>query len=293
MKKIIQLFTVISLCFLLYGCTEKSDKIQVAATTLPVYEFTEFLCQGTDISVVRLVTEDVSCLHDYTLQTRQMQLIEESDLIVLSGAGLESFLDDALTDATKVLDSSNGIHLHCAAESHSGDHTNTHHHDTDPHIWLSPDNAAIMADNISCALRDMYPQYDAIFTDNSRALSKKFNELSSYANSQLKDLSHREIITFHDGFSYMAAAFDLKIIHSIEEEAGSEPSAQEIISLISLITDHNLPAIFVEKNNPGTSAMIISEEIGIDVYELDMGLSVNSYFDAMYHNINTLKEALK
>ena len=281
------------LCSLFLGCVPEKKNIQIAATTLPVYEFTSLLCQDTDISVVRLVTEDISCLHNYSLQTQQMRLIEQADMIVVSGAGLESFLDDVLTTATNVLDASKGIQLHCNTKNHSHDDAIEHHHTSDPHIWLSPKNAAIMADNICNALVEQYPQYADIFIDNNRILSDSISEVSDYAASQLENLSHREIITFHDGFSYMAEAFDLKILYAIEEESGSEPSARELITLIEMIQSHQLPALFIEKNNPGSAAMIISDEINIDVFSLDMALSGDSYFTAMYHNIDTLKEALK
>ena len=78
----------------LSGCTP-DHSADLVATTLPVYEFTSRLCQGTDLTVTRLITESVSCLHDYTLQVNQMLAIENAQAVVISGAGLEDFLDDA------------------------------------------------------------------------------------------------------------------------------------------------------------------------------------------------------
>ena len=100
------------------------------------------------------------------------------------------------------------------------------------------------------------------------------------------------MITFHDGFGYFAESFGLTILKAVEEESGSEASAKEIIELIHLINDYQLPVIFTEKNGSSACAEIISREAGVPVYSLDMAMSGDSYFDAMYHNINTLKEAL-
>ena len=72
----------------LSGCGAKGPSAQVAATTLPVYEFTTRICQGTGITVTRLVTEQVSCLHDYSLNVRQVKAAEAAQAIVISGAGL-------------------------------------------------------------------------------------------------------------------------------------------------------------------------------------------------------------
>ena len=56
---------------LLCGCAPKADYAPIAATTLPVWDFTSRLCQGTPLAVTRLVTEQVSCLHDYSLRFLQ------------------------------------------------------------------------------------------------------------------------------------------------------------------------------------------------------------------------------
>lgn len=289
-KKILLLLLIFCLIFL-FGCNREQADIQIAATTLPVYNFTSYLCQGTDIEVKRLITEEVSCLHDYSLQVDQMQIIEESELLVISGAGLESFLEDAMASAEEIVDASTGIAYRCAEHSH--DEHDGHHHEFDPHIWLSPANAKKMSENIYMSLAEYFPEHKDIFLQNYVLLSEKFTDLENYALTTLSDISQKEIITFHDGFSYMAQAFDLTILEAIEEESGSEASARELIQLINLAKEHHLPAIFVEKNNPGSAAYIISTEIDIPVFQLDMALSGESYFDAMYRNIDTLKEAFK
>ena len=91
----------------------------------------------------------------------------------------------------------------------------------------------------------------------------------------------------------MADAFSIEILHAIEEESGSEASAAELIELISIVNDHNLSALFTECNGSSSAATIIANEANCTIYTLDMALSGDSYFDAMYHNIDTLKEALK
>jgi ABC-type Zn uptake system ZnuABC Zn-binding protein ZnuA len=280
-------------CIVSFGCTAKQDSAQVAATTLPVYEFTVRLCEGTDIEVERLVTESVSCLHDYTLKTNQMRAIENAQIIVVSGAGLEDFLDGALDHAQTIIDASSGITLMSPEETDNHNEHHAHTHEYDPHIWLSPVNAIAMAKNISVGLITAYPEYESIIANNLKELITDLEKLSLYASAQLQNLSHREIITFHDGFSYMADAFNLNIVHAIEEESGSEASAAELIDLIQIISDNDINAIFTEQNGSTSAAEIIAAETGANIFKLDMAMAGDSYFDAMYHNIDTLKEALK
>ena len=279
---------------LLWGCTPKPSA-DIAATTLPVYDFTSALCQGTPLTVTRLVTEEVSCLHNYSLNVRQVQAAEAADVIVQSGAGLEEFLHDVLENKS-VIDASEGIDLLCAEEDedHHEHHAHEgHSHEEDPHIWLSPENAAVMAENICRGLCQHYPQYQGVFQSNLPGLLEQLASLQAYGEQELAGLSCREMIPFHDGFSYFARSFGLTIVEAVEEESGSEASARELIHLIELVREHNLPAIFVEKNGSGSAASILSRETGAKVYTLDMAMSGSSYFDAMYHNIDTIKEALQ
>lgn len=289
MKKITFLMTLILLAGLFSGCQTNTESYQIVATTLPVYEFTSALCTDTDITVGRLITESVSCLHDYTLQTSQMRMIEAAEAIVISGAGLEDFLDDPLSGKHTVIDAAAGIPLLCSEHEH--DHS-SHTHEEDPHIWLSPENATEMAINICSGLTTLYPQYTEVFLDNLEALLLKFDALKAYGSQTLSQLSSRELITFHDGFSYFADAFDLTILKAIEEESGSEASAAELKEIITLVEDHTLPAIFTERSGSDSAAKTVSAETGTQVLTLDMAMAGDSYFDAMYHNIDTVKEGL-
>lgn len=277
------LFFVISLS----GCTTQPNG-QIVATTLPVYEFTTALCENTPITVTRLVTENVSCLHDYSIQVSQMQKIESAEAVILSGAGLEDFLIDVLDHNVKTIDASKEIELACNHDGHHDDHNHAH----DPHIWLSPENAKQMCITICANLTDMYPQHTVQFDSNLNKILSKLDALQQYGTTTLQNLSCRDLITFHDGFSYFAEAFDLHILKSVEEESGSEVSAKELVTLCTLIQDQKIPAVFTETNGSTASASVISGETGAKVYTLDMAMSGNSYFDAMYHNIDIIKEAL-
>lgn len=288
------------ICFLLLltallsGCCQEAP-CQVVATTLPVYQFTSALCEGTDISVTQLITQQVSCLHDYSLNVSQVRTLEAAQVVVISGGGLEEFMEDVLASASYIIDSSRGVPvLKCEEAMHQeDDHEEHHHHEQDAHIWLSPANAKIMARNIAAGLAQTYPQYQVRIQVNLERLEQQLQDLDNYGHNRLKDLSCRELITFHDGFGYFADAFDLSILEAIEEESGREASAQELKNMIGLVREHQLPAVFTEVCGSVSAADIIAAETGAKVYSLDMAMSDGDYFSSMYHNIDTVREAMK
>lgn len=290
MKKFIIYFILLYLLLcMLCGCSDEHP--QIVATTLPVYEFASTICMDTDLQVGQLVTESVSCLHDYTLKVSQMRMVEAAEVIVINGAGLEDFLDDVLAAGDWVIDSSTGCHIH-GTDHHANEHAHEHHHEEDPHIWLSPENAKVMARNICAGLTVAYPQYADIFAANLASLIAKLDALQAYGEEKLCDLPCRELITFHDGFAYFAESFDLTILEAIEEESGSEASAQELKHLITLVNEYQLPAVFTEENGSISAADVICAETNIQAYPLNMAMAGEGYFEAMYHNIDTVKEAL-
>lgn len=284
---------ILSLCTVFSGCNTKSEKVNIAVTTRPVWEFATRITSGTDLTVKLLISEPVSCLHDYSLNVDQVRTAENADVVILSGAGLESSMI-SIFDAKQIIDCSAGISFLGCDDAHDHkDHHDDHSHDIDPHIWLSPNNAKQMAVTICQSLTQRYPQHKAEFQANLNNLLDDLNALENYGHQQLSGLPSRNMITFHDGFAYFAQDFDCTILRAVEEESGSEASAAVLKELIMLVERYRLPAVFTEENGSTSAARIIASECNIPIYTLDMALSERSYFEAMYHNIDTIKEALK
>ena len=251
------------------------------ATTAPVAQMVSAIVEGSGLTVATLISEPVSCLHDYSLSVAQMETVEQAKLVVLSGAGLEEFMGDTLAGCETVVDASEGVALLPGEEGES-----------DPHIWLSPENMIAMTQNVEAALAEAYPAQKALFARNAETWIAELRTLQAYGEEQLAALGCRELVTFHDGFAYFARAFDLELAAAMEIEAGSEPSAQELEEIIRLLETRRIPAVFTETNGTADAAELVSKETGCAVYKLDTAIGTADYLAAMYQNIDTIKEAL-
>ena len=273
---------LLALALLLSGCAaQKSEpSADILATTAPVAQIVGAVTAGSGLTVATLISEPVSCVHDYALSVDQMRAVEQAKHIVISGAGLEEFMADVLTSRA-VIDASEGLALLPGEEGES-----------DPHIWLAPENMIAMTRTVEAALAAEYPQHAALFAENADIWCEKLDELQSYGEQHLADLSCRRLVTFHDGFAYFAQAFGLEIAASMEIEAGSEPSARELEEIISLLQDQNIPAVFTEINGTVDAAELVSRETGCAVFSLDTAISSVNYLSAMTQNIDTIKEEL-
>jgi ABC-type Zn uptake system ZnuABC Zn-binding protein ZnuA len=268
-------FALLLCLLLLAGCSpmETQEQVNIVATTYPAYLAALAVTDGfTDVSVTRLDTGSVSCLHDYTLTVNDMKKLSRADVIVTNGAGMEDFMADALvSSAATVIDCSEGIPLLPATGHHDHEH-HEHEHDEhfDGHYWMDPDNMIVAINNVHAGLLPLTGEVVSTrMASNARQAAQWLSICKQACRGELERLSpDAALITFHDGFAYFAAAFDLPLLASIEEEAGSEASAKEIIHITELVRAHNLPAIFTEVNGSDATAQAIHRETGCAVYPL-------------------------
>ena len=255
----------------------EKPRLTVVCATYPIYLFASSLAENVDgVAVERLDTGTASCLHDYTLSMADMKKLERADIIALNGAGLEEFLEDALaaSDAA-VIDCSLGVELlENLSHHHDGDDHDGHDHGHwDPHYWMDPANARIMADNLRGGMALTDPEHAGEYEANA----VKTEEILLQVEKDARELMERYLpqgvpglITFHDGFQYFARAFHLPLLASIEEEAGSEASAREIVEITELVKEYDIPVIFTEVNGSDATARAISRETGCRVAQLTM-----------------------
>lgn len=255
----------------------EKPRLTVVCATYPIYLFASSLAENVDgVAVERLDTGTASCLHDYTLSMADMKKLERADIIALNGAGLEEFLEDALAASDAwVIDCSVGVELlENLSHRHDGDGHDSHDHGHwDPHYWMDPANARIMADNLRGGMALTDPDHAGEYEANAM----KTEEILLRVEKDARELMERYLpqgvpgfITFHDGFQYFARAFHLPLLASIEEEAGSEASAREIVEITQLVKEYDIPVIFTEVNGSDATARAISRETGCRVAQLTM-----------------------
>lgn len=280
---------VLSLVLGLAGCgtaqVERAD-VQVVASTYPIYLLACELTRGVEgVQVERLDTGNVSCLHDYTLSVSDMKKLDRADVLALNGVELEEFMEDALHTVTVgVIDCSENVpllenlshhHEEVDEDHHAHDHVHDHGH-WDPHIWMDPANLVIMAQNLARGLRESDAVHAGEYAENALRVQQELEEWHAGQLQRVEQarqtggLALSGLITFHDGFQYFAHAYGLPLLESIEEEAGSEASAREIVDISRLVQQENIPVIFTEENGSEATARAIARETGCRVARLSM-----------------------
>jgi len=286
-KSIVVLLAVV----LLTGCGKKttvdSDELKIVTSFYPIYVLTANVVDGVDgVNLVNLTEQQTGCLHDYQVTTQDMKKLENADLFIINGAGMEHFLDKIKENypELKIIDTSEGIEL---IESHEG---------TNPHIWLSIENAIKQLNSINNAVSEIDVDNANLYVKNTTTFTNELTELKNTMINELSGILSRNIVTFHEAFPYFANDLKLDIVSTIEDGENTAHSPKELSEIITAVKDNNVKAIFSEPQYSDKMAQTISDETGVKIYKLDSivtgELNKEAYVEAMEANLEVLKEAL-
>lgn len=278
----------------LSGCGKTDnpkDGLVVYTSIYPVYDFTLKIA-GEYATVENLVPAGVEP-HDFEMGTQDMVKLTEADLLVYSGAGMENWVDKSLetlgSDAPETVEASEGISLLTEEETE------------DPHVWLNPENAKIMMENIKNALCDLDSTHAETYEANYEMYKSKLENLDESYKDALAQVSKRDIVVSHASFGYLCDAYGLvqKPIEGLM--ADSEPDPATMSEIISFMKEKEIQYIFDEELVNNKVVDTIAGETGAVMEILDPieGLSEErmqageDYFSIMEKNLAVLEKALK
>ena len=301
-KRTIWALATALLALLVTGCAAQTDgQTTIVTSFYPMYVLTLNVTDGVDgVTVQNMAEQNVGCLHDYQLQTRDMVALEGADALVINGGGMEQFMDKVLTLRADlpIIDASEGIDMFPSDEDHDHDAHGHDDHDElyNAHVWLDPNRAIQQVRNIADGLAEADPDHAAAYRQNAERYVAELTALDEELKAQLAPFAGAEIITFHEAFAYFADAYHLHVAGVIANEPGEEPSTRDIADTCDLVTELGIKTLFVEPQYPQKAAETIARETGASIYTLDPCVSGDgtkeSYETIMRENARVLTEAL-
>ena len=297
--KYVLMLAVLMLSLLLSGCggqeaqKDKGGDFVIVTSFYPIYVDVLNIPNGVEgVKVVNMTKPQTGCLHDYQLTTEDLKTLESADAFVVNGAGMESFLDKVTSQQKnlKIIDASKSDKINLLKD---GEEAN-------PHVWLSVTYAIEQVKAITSQLCEADPKHDKQYKDNAMAYVEKLINLREEMHGELDNLPHKEIVTFHEAFPYLAKEFKLKIVSVVEREPGTEPAPKELEELIGQVKGMPVKVLFTEPQYSPTAAETIARETGARLYKLDPVVTgeatpeaKDAYLNAMRENMKVLKEALQ
>ncbi|OMD37374.1 metal ABC transporter solute-binding protein, Zn/Mn family [Paenibacillus odorifer] len=326
-SRISLLILALVLVFTLTACGPKSSgsivegKVNVVTTFYPIYEFTREI-GGDDINAINLLPVGVEP-HDWTPRSQDIVNTSKAQLFLYNGAGLEGWVPNflkGLDSSSKVeaVEVSKGIDLIMTDEDdghdHGGSSEEDHHEDdadhnshsgdslhTDPHTWVSPKSAIIMARNIKDSLQSVDPEHKDGYEERYNKLAERLQALDSKFEQELTKLPNHEIVVSHQAFSYLARDYGLEQHAIMGLSPDAEPRGQDLVNLAKLVKDEDIKYIFFEELVSDKLAKTLAAEAGVSTMVLNPveGLTAeqekngDNYFTLMEKNLQNLIMALQ
>jgi len=247
------------------GCkNEDADRVQKLITvSIEPFRFFTSEIAGDSYSINVIVPPGASPA-TYEPPPAVIKGISKSDMMIINGylgfemAWIEHIL--GLNEKVTVLRLADSQDL-IATESHRHNDI-THYSGVDPHFWMSPMCARIIARDIKDFLVKNDPEHKETFISNYMRLDSVIMDTDSYIKSIINDSGIKAFMIFHPSLTYFARDYGLEQI-PVETE-GKEPSPSELKNLIDRGREENLKTIFVQREFDTKNARLIGNEIGAE-----------------------------
>jgi zinc transport system substrate-binding protein len=259
---------LLSIIFVMTGCgTSKpglvEGKVNVVTSFYPLYDFTKQI-GGDYVNVINLVPAGVEP-HDWSPKSRDIKNMSGAEVFVYQGAGFEGWVKDFLgslssKSTVRVVEASKGANLIT---------TDDKKEEFDPHAWLSPLNAQIMANNIKTALIAADPAHKDAFEQNYQAYASKLTELDARYKQELAKTTKKEIAVSHHAFAYLCRDYGLTQMSIMGLSPDAEPTAQDLKQINAFIKDHQLKYIFFEELVSDKLAKTLAKDAKVDTLVLN------------------------
>lgn len=265
---------------------QKDSKFKIITTFYPIYIMAQNITEGAqNIELENMADINVGCLHDYTLSTTDMKKIENANVIIQNGCGLEKFMDKILQTYSniKIVDSSKNIVNRIEENG-----------EVNAHIWTNLDNYMLQIEEIANELSTSNPENEAIYKANKQKYLEKLQELKEKYNNESVNIRGKKAICLNEALTYMAKETGLEVISIETDHEESSLSAERMKEIIKQMKEENITAILVDNEDNLKSAETLKNETNAEIYKLKSGLTgeidKDAYINAMKENIEILKQ---
>ncbi len=252
---------------------------------------------GPEVVVTSLLPPGVDP-HTFEPAPADMRGLEQAELVLASGLGLENYLDKLAANSgtrARILAVGDALRDPVRIPARAG------REEADPHWWNSVAATEEVSREISRELTAQRPEAAAGIALRTTAWLGRLAALESWTQAEFATLprARRQLVTSHDAFAWLARDYGF-IVHPVAGVSpGAEPNARNLARLVDLIRREHIPAVFIENSESSKLADALARETGARiggtlypdglVAEPDGGT-----YEALFrHNVLTIVAALK
>jgi zinc transport system substrate-binding protein len=248
---------------------EPVDRLNVTVSILPQKYFVERI--GGNHVNVNVMAGPGDEPHTYEPKPEQLKAVSKAAAYFSIGVDFENAWLDRIASANSemlMVDTTQGIERMPMATHYHEEEGAEYAHDEelenpDPHIWTSPELVKIQAQTIFEALVQIDPEHRQTYEANRQGFLQDIDVLDADIRETLNGIENRKFMVFHPAWGYFARDYGLEMVPV--EIGGQEPSAAELVALITAAKKEGIQVVFAQPEFSTKAAETIAKEISGEV----------------------------
>ena len=317
--KILSKLSIIISTLMFSIITYANADIKVVTSIKPIHSITSYIMDG--VGSPDLIVDGYNSPHNFQLKPSHAKMLQNADLVIFVGEGIEEFLEKPLESIAKdakkfaLLEQSgfkklkfrekNIFEEHDDHDDHDkkakkkDDHDDHGHDDHghghgeyDPHIWLDPINAKAMIKKITKLLSKMDKENSSTYKSNSKKAIKEIDMMVKEIKSEMnKDL---KFVVFHDAYQYFENRFDISVLGALTLNTDVLPGAEQLSEIREVIEHENVNCIFSEPQFNPDIINAIAMDTNVKTGILDpLGATLEPGKDLYFDLIRNISKSFK
>lgn len=275
-----------------YSADAEKESFVITASFYPVYIAALNVAGDIDGVEVRNLTQpQTGCLHDYQLTTEDMKAMADSDVLLINGGGIESFVSKVAKTYPNLSiinlsasfaefpeedeeeeDHDHEDAAHEDADHEDADHDHDHDHDHEEqnsHFWMDIELYRKEVESMEEGLSIRDPVHADQYKKNAEAYLKKLESLQSEEAELKAALSGKKVVVFHEAFLYLAEDLDMQVTMTMDLDEERQVSAGEVRQVLDALALSDDKIIFAERTYGEEMGDRMTEEASATVIYLD------------------------
>ncbi|MED7669685.1 zinc ABC transporter solute-binding protein [Pseudomonas moraviensis subsp. stanleyae] len=274
-SRLFSVFVAFTASFLLIGTAQA--EVKVLTSIKPLQLIAAAVQDG--VAIPEVLLPPGASPHNYALRPSDVRKVQSVDLLYWIGPDMEGFLPRVLGGRSLpsvAVQDLPGLKLrHFGADNHShAEEADEHDHDhrpgsLDAHLWLSPDNARVIADKMAADLSAADPANAQRYQSNAKAFDERLDALDQRLKKRLANVEGKPYFVFHEAFDYFEDAYGLKHAGVFAVAAEVQPGAQHVAAMRKRLQEVGKTCVFSEPPLRPRLAETLVAGLPVKLAELD------------------------
>lgn len=166
-----------------------------------------------------------------------------------------------------------------------------------PHYWLPPDDALVIAGEIAGRLKELDPQGAATYDAGLAAFQRRLDGKRAEWERAAASLRGRKVVTYHKSWSYLSRWLGLVEVGYIEPKPGIPPPMSHVAQLVGMMRREGVKLVLMESFYSRATAQEVARLAGgqLVVLPSDVGATAQAkdYFSLVDQVVQLLANAAR